>query len=196
MSRAVTSSVATLDIVWTGPYGWPGYSPELPPLPQHPGVYLLTVKYRNGFLIYAAGLTRRPFAKRFVEHTRTYFAGHYNVLDIAAMQRGIRKRIFHGWDRSPQNRALFKKRKDSIIRAVERQLAGYRIFVADLDVTGRILERIEAAVMNALYSCPSPICNIPDKGMLLMPRWQSENPILATNHCSAHLCGLPTEFNI
>ena len=196
MNLAPTSPVATLDVAWTGPYGWPGYSPELPRLPDHPGVYLLTVNYRSGFLIYAAGLTRRPFTKRFIEHTRTYFAGHYNVLDIAAMRRGIRKRIFHGWDRSRRNRVLFTKRKNEIIRAVERQLAGYRIFVADLEVSGRILERVEAAVMNLLYSCPSPFCDIPDKGMLLMPRWQSESPICAINHCSANLYCLPREFDI
>jgi hypothetical protein len=39
--------INTLQIVWTGPYGWPGYSAELPLLPQHPGVYLQTVQYRD-----------------------------------------------------------------------------------------------------------------------------------------------------
>ena len=40
MSRRMASGTNTLQIVWTGPYGWPGYSAELPLLPQHPGVYL------------------------------------------------------------------------------------------------------------------------------------------------------------
>ena len=188
--------INTLQIVWTGPYGWPGYSAELPLLPQHPGVYLQTVQYRDGFLIYAAGLTRRPFAARFAEHTRRYLAGDYHVLDIAAMQRGVRKQIWEGWSWSTRKRAVFEKRKNDIVSAVRHQLAGYRLFVADLGLTGRTLERVEAAIMNTLYCCPPPLCDIPDKGMRLTPRRDAEEPILTINHFPAHLCGLPKELQI
>jgi hypothetical protein len=49
-----------------------------------------TVEYRSGFLVCAAGFTRKTFSARFTQHTRQYLMGGYHVLDIAAMQQGIR----------------------------------------------------------------------------------------------------------
>ena len=192
----MTARIATLDVDWTGPYRWPGYSPALPGLPSHPGVYLLTVDYGDGYLIYGVGLTRRPMAARFAEHTRSHLAGDYHVLDLAAVQRGTRTEIWQGWDWSPRKRAAFQKRKSEILRAVRNQLSGFRIFVANITARQRILERVESAIMNTLYSLPAPLCDIPDKGMLLMPRWKSEKPMLTINHFSAHLYGLPKELEI
>ena len=90
MSYSAAHNRKGLDIVWTGPYGWPGYSLDLPTVPRHSGVYLQTVEYRSGFLVYAAGFTRKTFSARFTQHTRQYLTGGYHVLDIAAMQQGIR----------------------------------------------------------------------------------------------------------
>ena len=66
-----------LELRWEGPFGWPGLDPvELltsladSPVASSSGVYLWTVEYLDGFLIYAAGITRRPFVRRFREHTR------------------------------------------------------------------------------------------------------------------------------
>ncbi len=90
----------TIEVTWDGPYGWPAFESEngLPPIPKISGVvYLQTFKYQGRYLIYAAGLTRRPVPTRFREHTRKYMNGEYNVLDIAAAQQGIRKEIWHGW---------------------------------------------------------------------------------------------------
>ena len=158
-----------IEIVWTGPYGWPQFEVEsdLHPIPEQPGVYLQTVKYKDGYLIYAAGITRRSIPKRFSEHGRKYMSGDYNVLDIAAMQQGVRREIWHGWGWSPEKRAEFEERKSTIIDAVRKQLAGFRILVADVGTEPRILERLEASIMNNLYQQPSPFCDIPDRGMIL-----------------------------
>ena len=184
-----------MEVRWTGPYGWPRYEGHLPAVPRHPGVYLQTVEYRKGFLIYCAGITRRSIRKRFAEHTRKYMSGDYNVLDMAAMHHGVRKEIWHGWGWSPEKRVKFKKRKLKILEAVRKQLEGFRIFVADLGAEERILERIEASIMNTLYQHPR-FCKIPDEGMMLAPRWNSEKPISATNTCSVRLHGLPACFEI
>ena len=90
MSYSAARNRKGLDIVWTGPYGWPGYSLDLPTVPRHSGVYLQTVEYRSGFLVYAAGFTRKTFSARSTQHTRQYLTGGYHVLNIAAMQQGIR----------------------------------------------------------------------------------------------------------
>ena len=84
-------------IEWDGPFGWPKFEGDLPSIPERPGVYLETVEYQNGYLIYAAGITRRPMPKRFREHTGEYMNGIYNVLDIVAMKAGFRKEVWHGF---------------------------------------------------------------------------------------------------
>jgi hypothetical protein len=187
-----------IDIGWAGPYSWPGYESEcgLPPIPEKPGVYLQTVEYQDGYLIYCAGITRRTVPTRFQEHTRKYLSGDYNVLDIQSMRQGIRKEIWRGWGWSPEKRAEFDRREVEILDAVRRQLAGFRVFVADVGCESRILERIEGSVMHHLYRQPQPFCDIPDKGMMLAPRWPNEVPLVGTNSCAVLLHCLPQYLEI
>jgi hypothetical protein len=187
-----------MEITWTGPYSWPKYEDEneLEHIPSKPGVYLQTVEYKDGYLIYAAGLTRRVIPKRFREHTYKYMSGDYTVLDIAAMKQGVRTEIWHGWGWTPDKRAKFEKRKTEILNAVHKQLAGFRIFITDIGTEPRILERLEASIMNNLYKQPAPFCDIPDKGMMLAPRWDSEIPVIVKNKCECRLFGLPSNLEI
>jgi hypothetical protein len=187
------SNEPALDIVWVGPFAWPRFESEtkLPSIPKHPGVYLMAVEYKNGYLIYGAGITRRPIPTRFREHTLKYMSGDYNVLNITAMRRGIRKEIWHGWGWTPEKRKEYERRRLMIGDAARKQLAGLRIFVAKVGKQSRILERLEASIMNRLYQEPPPFCNIPDKGMMLAPRWESERVIVVKNDCAAILYGIP-----
>ncbi|MBN1763613.1 MAG: hypothetical protein JW878_11180 [Methanomicrobia archaeon] len=194
----MTNNATTIEVTWNGPYSWLGFEQEnnLAPIPNTPGVYLQTFEYQNGYLIYAAGLTRRPAPKRFREHTGKYMNGEYTVLDIAAAQQGIRKEIWHGWGYARNHRAEFEERKSTILCAVYKQFAGFRIFVADIGTEPRILERLEASIMKNLYQQPPPICDIPDERVQLTPRWDSENPIIVKNNCAAVLHGLPAVLEI
>jgi hypothetical protein len=189
-----------IDVEWHGPFGWPKFEDKLEPLPGTPGVYLLTVEYQNGCLIYAAGITRRSMSKRFGEHTGQYMSGIYNVLDIGAMKAGFRKEVWHGFWMTKKHRrekhTEYKERQLEIQSAVRKQLAGFRIFGADIGTKPRILERLEAAIMESLYEQPMPLCDIPDRGMKLSPRWKSEIPIIVKNRCSVALYGLPACLEI
>jgi hypothetical protein len=189
----MTNQAHTLRLCWEGPFAWPGFEgvAGLPSLPQKPGVYLQTFEYQNGYLIYLARITRRGVPTRFKDHTRKYLNGEYNALDIDAARRGVRKEVWHGWGYARAHREEFEMRKPEILEAVRRQLAGFCIFVAEVGTGPRILERIEAAVMNHLYRQPPPVCDIPDKGMYLAPRWPSEDPIRAENICKVLIHGLP-----
>lgn len=189
----MTNQATTIEVTWDGPYGWPSFESKnnLHPIPKCPGVYLQTFEYQDGYLIYAAGITRRPVPTRFREHTRKYMNGEYNVLDIAAAQRGIRREIWHGWGYARKHRSEFEERKSIILDAVRKQLAGFCIFVANVRNAPRVCERLEASVMNNLYQQPSPFCDIPDRGMQLAPRWDSEEPIIVKNRCAVSLHGLP-----
>ena len=188
----------SIEVEWQGPFSWPSYEDRngLKPIPRLPGVYLQTFEYEAGYIIYAAGITRRPIPERFNEHTRNYLSGDYTILDVEAAQQGIRKEIWHGWGYAREHRSEFEKRKDEIVEAARRQLVDFRIFIANLGIEPRIHERLEASVMNNLYSQPSPFCDIPDRGMQLAPRRDSEEPIVIENICADVLHWLPIRLKI
>ena len=190
--------IHTIKATWKGPYSWPTFEDDngLRAIPKLPGLYLWAFDYISGYMIYAAGLTRRPIPVRFKEHTRKYMNGEYYILDIKAAQQGIRKEIWPGWGYAKEHRDEFDERKLEIIDAVQKQLAGFRIFVADVGDEPRILERLEASIMENLYRQPSPFCDIPDKGMFLSPRWDSEEPVVIESDCLVTIHGLPRHLEI
>ena len=183
---------------WSGPHAWPGFERQggLASLPSHSGVYLWTFECQDGYLIYAAGLTRRPLRQRFQEHTRLYLSGDYTVLDVAQLKNGVRSEIWHGWGWNAAKRAEFAERRSEIEEAAQRQLAACRVFATDVALRGRVPERLEAAIMNCLYAAPAPFCDVPDKGMMLAPKWDSEEPICVRNACGSKLHGLPERLSI
>ena len=187
-----------LQITWNGPYAWPTFEGQtgLQSIPKLSGLYLQTFEYKCGYIIYAAGLTRRPVPSRFKEHTQKYMNGEYNVLDVNAAQQGVRKEIWHGWGYAKKHRDEFDERKLEILDAVQKQLEGFRIFVADVGEEPRILERLEASIMENLYRQPSPFCDIPDKGMFLSQRWDSEDPVFIESNCIVNIYGLPSRLEI
>ena len=175
---------------WLGPYSWPGFENEngLPELPAFAGVYLWTVEHADGYLIYLAGITVN-LRRRFKQHTDTYVAGGYTLFDMPEMKNGRRKEIWHGaewagwrWAERPERRTEFATRQDEIRDATNLQLRTFRVFAAQVD-DRRVRERIEAAIMNCLYAAPSPMCDVPDRGMRLTPRRSTEEPITIWNAC-------------
>ncbi|NJM42680.1 MAG: hypothetical protein HC853_19045 [Anaerolineae bacterium] len=161
------------------------------------GVYLWTVEHNLGFLIYTAGITRRPFQQRFREHTRAYQSGVYTVFDAADLARGERNKIWPGFwfrRRTPQLKAEYQRRASEIGDALEKLLSAYRVFVAPVSTTPRVLERIEAAIMNALYAAKGIPSIIPDRGMSLSPRWEQEPVLMVRSIIGFPLHGLPSEF--
>ena len=128
----VDSSPITID--WMGPYGWPGYGDTSATLPDISGIYLWTVEYQlGGFVIYAAGITRRPLKECFREHTRAYLDGTYTLFDMDALRRGIRCEVWHGFwtrKRSPEKQQEYDRRRLELETAAQRQLAAFRVFAA------------------------------------------------------------------
>lgn len=192
------SKSEAIEVIWRGPFAWPGYedSSHLDSLPRTSGVYLQTFEYKRGYLIYAAGITRRHVVLRFNEHTRKYMQGDYNVLDMNAISKGLRKEIWRGWEYAREHRDEFEDNKAKITRAVQKQLAAFRLFVAKVDQKSRIPERLEAAIMKNLYQQPPPVSTVPDQGMFLASRRDSEKPILIRNCCDCTLHGLPERLEI
>ena len=184
-----------IEINWLGPFGWPGFGDTSDILPNTPGIYLWTAEYlQGGYLIYAAGITRRPMKKRFSEHTRAYLNGTYTLFDMDALRQGVRKEVWHGFwtkKRSAERQQEFDRRRSELDAAARAQLAAFQIFVATVDPQPRLLERLEAAIMNCLYNQAAPLSDIPDRWMMLAPRWPAEAPLTIGSNSQAVLHGLP-----
>jgi hypothetical protein len=193
-----------IQLAWQGPFSWPKFdsssvaSFDLVPVDAS-GIYLWTFCYGDGYLIYAAGITRRSFQKRFREHTRAYLSGVYTIFDLDMLQQGVRAELWHGFwmkKRSTEKQKDFELRQVEIVNAARKQLSAFRVFVARVAPMPRVLERLEAAIMKALYTSTGPISEIPDRGMMLAPRWRSEQPIIARNITSVKLHELPECLSI
>ena len=202
-----SNEMATANLIelrWEGPFRWPGHSFQSAAqslndatIASSCGVYLWTVEHGAGYLIYAAGITRRPFAARFREHTRAYLNGVYTIFDVPSLKAGMRKEIWHGFwfkKRAVEKQNEYEHRANEIRRAAHELLANYRVFVAPVDPMRRLLERIEAAIMHTLYAATGPASVIPDRGMALAPRWREESPILVRNMAPVLLHSLQEEF--
>jgi hypothetical protein len=195
---------SVIELLWEGPFRWPSfrYEDDAVRLEETSiglkcGVYLWTVEHSDGYLIYAAGVTRRPFVERFREHTRAYLTGVYTIFDVPSLKRGIRNEIWHGFwfkQRSAEKQDEYNNRSEELRLAANELLTNYRIFVASVESGRRLLERIEAAIMNCLYSAAGPASVIPDRGMALAPRWHNEQPVIIRSIAPVLFHGLPSEF--
>lgn len=197
-----------LNLVWTGPFAWPHNGKDdfkdvlLHTAPSDRGVYLWTVPFQSTemHLVQIAGITQ-SFRKRFREHHRAYWKGTYSVFDASLMMTGQRTKLWQGlWNRKDtlQQRLAFKNHSPEVKNSLNHLLATYRIFFGTFstDVEKRIPKRTEYAIMHWLYTQSSPICDIPDRGMALSPRWPSEPPIKLLMKNTEMIMGLPSEIII
>ncbi len=194
-------TITQLDLDWLGPYSWPEIDvvgtrslDADPKVWTSTGVYLWTFEYMEGYVIYCAGITTRSFKARFKQHRREFRRGVYTVFDPSAMSCGERKKIWPGFWYRKRTEAMLNEwtvRHSEIEAATAKLLSAYRLFIACTDANRRMLERIEAAVMAALYAAPAPISSVPDRGMHLAPQWPEEPVITIANRRSCHLYGLP-----
>jgi len=183
-------------IIWKGPYSWPKYENDdkQKKMINTEGVYLWTFKYKNGFLIYSAGVTNST-KRRFTTHTREYKKGNYTILDIDAIQKEQRKEIWHGWQYAKANQDEFKNRKEIILNAVNEQLKAFQIFIAEVS-DKRKRERIEAEIMYSIYQSKENWSEIADRGMHLKNRYNYEMPVKIKNQSEYKIYGLKEYLEI
>lgn len=190
------SLIQTEAVEWLGPFSWPGYEQvnQLSLLPDIQGVYLLTFQYHEGFILYAVGITKST-QRRFKEHTREYIKGNYSILDVDFATQGEREEIWHGWEYAKTHRDEFENNKDKIIQAARKQLLSFRVFTSEI-YSPRKRERIESALMNALYLSTECWAELADRGMYLRGRYNSEIPVSIKNTCKFKIYGIPPIIEI
>jgi hypothetical protein len=86
----------------------------------------------------------------------------------------------------------------SVLEASVRQCREFRIFAATFGPEERLRKRLEAGIMDRLYSASPPFCEIPDKGMALsrIDTTKGEAPITVENRASSLLYALPPRLLI
>lgn len=109
-----------LTVEWNGPYCWPGFEADtgLPPLPRKKGgVYLQTVEYQGGYLIYLAGHAK-DVRVRFSTHEKNRRTGsEISIFDMGQMKLGVRRRVwngFSGWWKGDAKLKYLHERKEAL----------------------------------------------------------------------------------
>jgi hypothetical protein len=202
----IESESEQLDLQWHGPFLWPGVTAmggferlENSWVAGESGIYLWTVPYDRGYLIYAAGQTKRPVMTRLKEHSNAHRNGFFTIFDMDELERGHRVEIWHGSfgkKLTPERRRDFNERREEIRRAAQEQIGRFRVFVGPVRPDRRLLARMEAGVMDSLYAAPAPFSEVPDRGMSLSRRSRSEPPIRVNNRNAGELHALPESMSV
>jgi hypothetical protein len=189
-------NITTENKIWSGPYSWPTFEKNngLNSIPDIEGVYLFTFKFKDGFLIYAVGITNST-KRRIATHTREYKKGAYTILNIENAEKGERVEIWHGWQYAKDNPQEFEENKDFILSKLDEQLKSFRIFVLR-ETDKRKRERIEAALMQNIYFSKEYWSELADRGMFLKGRHNFEMPIVIKNMADHKIYGLPESLEI
>jgi hypothetical protein len=189
-------NITTENKTWIGPFSWTGYENKngLNSIPDIEGVYLFTFNFKEGFLIYAVGITNST-KRRISSHTREYKKGAYTVLNVESAEKGERVEIWHGWQYAKEHQDEFQQNKDLILSGVDKQLQSFRIFLLQ-ESDKRKRERIEAALMQNIYFSKEPWSELADRGMFLKGRHNFEMPIIIKNIGNHKIYGLPDSIEI
>ncbi len=190
------SNIKTEELNWQGPFSMPGFENKnnLAPAPDIGGVYLFTFKFRDGFILYGAGITKST-RSRLLTHKREYIKGNYTILDVSSAKSGLRKEIWHGWQYAKTHQDEFIKNKATILKAADEHLSAFRIFLGQVP-DNRMRERIESAIMQDIYNSTDPLSELSDRGMFLKTRHNSEMPISLHNISKDKIYLLPDNLEI
>ena len=156
MTGTSTENEVYATLEWKGPFTW-SYAPPDGLFSQEcaksSGVYLVTAPWNDGYVVWIAGITSRPFVQRFWEHTKEFLSGVYNILDADELTQCRRVQLWHGlWYRKDRFHRLdeFRARYLELAPHIARLLNSLRVFVAPTTLEMRFLERIEASIMDCL----------------------------------------------
>ena len=183
------------DLHWHGPMAWYGSGVDVlfeHQLADAAGIYLWTVRYRQGFLTYYVGETGRSFRHRHIDHTGQYLAGIYRVYEPTSFSQGVKHLI---WSSSQDQSTLgFLNRFPELAPRIYQFLGLISLFLAPLNVDRRTRRRIEGAIARHLRSQPDPIGTFQDDDIRYARRQDGEGPISLRMLVPATILGLPTEL--
>ncbi|BDD08746.1 hypothetical protein FUAX_11780 [Fulvitalea axinellae] len=183
------------ELSWRGPFSW-SVVKGATDLPNTSGVYLWTFPFRDGYVVYLAGVTKST-KSRFKSHFYAFRGGKYTILDLDSLSKEKRVEKWHGFSFSKEHKKLYESFPESLRDEISLLGQGFmdamKIFVVEMENV-RERERLEASIMHNIYYSKESWSEIADRGMRLKERYNNEIPINARNIVSGKLYGLPEEL--
>jgi len=142
------------------------------------GIYLWTVKYKDGYLVYYVGETGKSFNDRFKIHLDNLKSGQYRIYDPKLFTQGNKKLIWNPYKRGALKRVRYKKEFNAIYNSIQQQLENYiklfELFLIPFKDKDRLRLRIEAAISMRLNKAGEPIGSFQDEDIKYKPRKETE----------------------
>jgi len=191
----------TMTVRFEGPYGLATKTPPLlfeQQVATKCGVYLWVIPYRKGgHLVSYVGETGVSFWQRTKDHLIQTMGGNYRISDPDLLVEGKAKTVWNGmWRRDTRDRMLeFLERADELVPLARRELQLTVMFVAPLEVDGRLRQRIEAGIALEIRKQAGELRLLPDD-IRYRPRRESEAPLHVEVRCPSLVHGLPTSVEV
>ena len=164
------------------------------------GIYLWTIPFENRYLVYYVGETGVSFAVRTMEHIKNYLQGQYGLYEPTEFAKGKKVQIWSGmWKDRKSNPTVmneFLQKYHEFSTKYFDLLSLLHFFLAPVESSQRVRQRIESAIASYLYSQPGIVGTFQDKGIRYLPRRLDETPVLLKIFSPDQIIGLPTELTI
>ncbi|MBU4331631.1 hypothetical protein KKD20_00700, partial [Patescibacteria group bacterium] len=112
------------------------------------GLYLLTFKYKDGYLVEYVGITtKRSYEIRFREHIHEILSGGYKLYDLDKLMKDEDFVVWNGRFGKEKGKTIdFLNNYKKFTSFIEKLLKSYKIFFIPTDLDQRTVERIEGAI--------------------------------------------------
>jgi hypothetical protein len=164
------------------------------------GIYLWTIPFEDKYLVHYVGETGVSFAFRTMEHIRNYLQGQYGLYEPEEFAKGRKIQLWSGmWKERRNNPSVlnqFLQRYPEFSTKYSDFLALLRFFLAPVESSQRIRQRIESAIAGYFYNQPGIVGTFQDEEIRYLPRRPDEIPILLKIRCSEQIIAMPTELTI
>jgi hypothetical protein len=157
------------------------------------GVYLWTVRFRDGFLINYVGETGTSFYRRMKDHMIQSLGGNYRICDAEQLLKGRKEILWNGmWRKGTRDLmpVFVDEKYVELAPRIRNFLRVLDIFIAPIETDRRTRRRIEGAIAFSLREQADPVGSIVTEDVRYTGRKQGETPIQVTIASSAELFGL------
>ena len=163
------------------------------------GIYLWTIRYKNGYLIDYIGETGNTFRQRMKEHLIEILGGNYRICDPDMLLQGKEEIIWNGlWRKGTRDRiGEFIKNYKSYAPIIKRYIEIHDIFLAPLTVDRRKRQLIEGNIAKIIKEQKPQISNLfPADIRYVYNRKDSEEGFIVKIECNENIFGLPKTLRI
>jgi len=163
------------------------------------GIYLWTIRYKNGYLIDYIGKTGNTFRQRMKEHLIQTLGGNYRICNPDMLLQGKEEIIWDGlWRKGTRDKiGEFIKNYENYASTIKRYIEIHDIFLAPLTIDRRKRQLIEGNIAKIIKAQKPPISNLlPPDIRYVYDKKDSEEGFVVKIECDENIFGLPKTLRI